>query len=125
MFGRSSLNHMPLSPCWAKVKSEGATGKFFWPLVIVVSRWPWRIDSGRSSPRRFSISGLGSNRSICEGAPDWKRKMIRFAFGGNDGNEAAAAGAAVAAGGCIRLASAAKPSPPPAPPRNTRRLRAS
>ena len=81
MLGIRSLNHIPLSPCWAKGKIEGATGKLFWPLVIVVSRWPWRIDSGRSSPRRFASPGLGSKRSICEGAPDWNRWMIRFAFG--------------------------------------------
>ena len=51
MLGNSSLNHMPLSPCWRNENIDGATGKFFWPLVIVVSRCPCRIDSGRSSPR--------------------------------------------------------------------------
>ena len=47
--GSSSLIQAPLWPCWANLKSVGATGNLVWPLVIVVMRWPWRIDSGRSS----------------------------------------------------------------------------
>ena len=28
---------------------DGATGKRVWPEVMPVSRWPWRIESGRST----------------------------------------------------------------------------
>ena len=48
VFGSSSLTHMPLWPCWANLYFDGAMGNRVWPLVMVVSRWPWRIDSGRS-----------------------------------------------------------------------------
>ena len=73
VWGSSSLSQAPLSPCWANLKIEGATGKLFWPEVIVVIRCPIRIESGSSTPRLFRIAGLSSNRSICEGAPDWNR----------------------------------------------------
>jgi hypothetical protein len=46
--GSSSLTHAPLLPCWANLKRDGATGKLVWPLVIVVMRWPWRMESGSS-----------------------------------------------------------------------------
>ncbi len=39
---------MPLLPWRAKRYLEGAMGKRDWPEVMVVSRWPLRIDSGRS-----------------------------------------------------------------------------
>ena len=71
--GSSSLSHVPLLPCCANLKIDGATGNVVWPAGHVVSRWPLRIESGRSSPRCSSSSGLGSNRSICDGAPDWNR----------------------------------------------------
>ena len=71
--GISSLNQLPDWPCCLNLKIDGATGKFFWPDVIVVRRWPLRIDSGRSLPRIASSCGFGSKRSICDGAPDWKR----------------------------------------------------
>ena len=69
MWGITSLNQAPDWPCWANLKMLGAMGKDFWPEVIVVRRWPFRMDSGRSLPRCATISGFGSNRSICEGAP--------------------------------------------------------
>ena len=37
---------------------DGATGNRFWPEVIVVSRWPFRIDSGRSLSYISIIFGL-------------------------------------------------------------------
>ena len=73
MWGISSLNHAPDSPCRANLNSDGATGNLDWPEVIVVSRCPIRIEAGRSSPRLASIAGLGSKRSIWDGAPDWNR----------------------------------------------------
>ena len=70
----SSLSHAPLWPCWANLKIDGATGKLFCPEVIVVIRWPIRTESGSSIPRLVAqIAGLWSNRSICDGAPDWNR----------------------------------------------------
>ena len=71
VWGRSSLTHAPLSPCRAKRKTDGATGKRFWPDVMVVRRWPARIDSGRSSSKRSAMAGLGSKRSVWDGPPDW------------------------------------------------------
>ena len=47
----SSLSQAPLWPCWANLKIDGATGKLFWPEVIVVIRWPIRTESGSSIPR--------------------------------------------------------------------------
>ena len=41
--------------------------------VMPVSRWPFRIESGSSVPCSRASRGLGSNRSICDGAPDWNR----------------------------------------------------
>jgi hypothetical protein len=49
--GRRSLTHAPLWPCWAKLKTDGATGNRVCPLVMVVMRWPWRMDSGRSTSK--------------------------------------------------------------------------
>jgi len=52
---------------------DGAMGKRFWPLVIVVSRCPMRIDSGRSLSNHSFITGLWSYRSTCGGPPTmWK-----------------------------------------------------
>ena len=39
---------MPHLPCWANLYFDGAIGNRAWPLVIVVSRWPMRTESGRS-----------------------------------------------------------------------------
>ena len=36
--GSTSLTHMPLSPCLANLKIDGATGNRVCPEVIVVSR---------------------------------------------------------------------------------------
>ena len=49
--GSSSLSQAPLWPCWANLKIDGATGRLFWPEVIVVIRWPMRTESGSSIPR--------------------------------------------------------------------------
>ena len=38
VWGSSSLSQAPLWPCWANLKIEGATGRLFWPEVIVVIR---------------------------------------------------------------------------------------
>ena len=56
--GSSSLTHMPHWPCWANLYFDGAIGNRAWPEVIVVSRWPMRIESGRSLSYHSSISGL-------------------------------------------------------------------
>ena len=47
--GSKSLTHAPLRPCCANLKIEGATGNLACPLVIVVMRWPARIESGSST----------------------------------------------------------------------------
>ena len=72
MFGISSLEtQVRCSPQRLANSNIGATqGKVVWPLVIVVSRWPWRIESGSSIPCRSRIAGLKSNRSMCDGPPD-------------------------------------------------------
>ena len=46
--GSSSLTQAPLEPCRLNLKIDGATGKRFWPDVIVVMRWPLRIVAGSS-----------------------------------------------------------------------------
>ncbi len=56
--GKSSLTHVPAWPCRANRYFEGATGNRDWPLVMVVSRWPMRIESGRSLSNMASIRGL-------------------------------------------------------------------
>ena len=56
--GKSSLTHMPDLPCCSNLYFEGAIGNRAWPLVIVVRRWPWRIDSGRSLSYHSFIFGL-------------------------------------------------------------------
>ena len=56
--GSTSLTHMPLSPCLANLKIDGATGNRVCPEVIVVSRWPLRMLSGRSLSYHSSICGL-------------------------------------------------------------------
>ena len=71
--GKSSLNSAPDSPYFANLKIVGATGRLFCPEVIVVIRCPIRTESGSSIPRLPWIAGLLSNRSSCDGAPDWNR----------------------------------------------------
>ena len=56
--GKSSLIHMPDWPCCANLYFDGAIGNRAWPLVIVVSRWPLRIESGRSLSNIAPILGL-------------------------------------------------------------------
>ena len=58
VYGSSSQTHMPHWPCWANLNFDGAIGNRFWPEVIVVSRWPMRIESGRSLSNHSSIIGL-------------------------------------------------------------------
>src|SRR5579862_663404 len=48
MLGITSESHMPHLPCCANLYFDGATGKRVWPDVIVVSRCPCRIESGKS-----------------------------------------------------------------------------
>ncbi len=59
--GKSSLSHAPLWPCWANLKIDGATGKFFCPEVIVVIRWPIRTESGQ-----FHAPSLADRRLVVE-----------------------------------------------------------
>ncbi len=71
--GRSSLTHAPDWPCWANLNCAPARGNDRWKAVIPVRRWPMRTDSGSSWPFIVRSSGLWSKRSICDGAPLWKR----------------------------------------------------
>ena len=56
--GISSLTHAPDCPCCANWKSEGTMGNVACVAVMPVSRWPLRIESGRSVPFHFCSSGL-------------------------------------------------------------------
>ncbi len=56
--GSSSDTHMPLLPYCANLNFDGATGKRAWPLVMPVSRWPMRMESGRSLSNISFILGL-------------------------------------------------------------------
>jgi len=56
--GSSSLTHAPCCPCCANLKIEGAIGNRACPEVIVVIRWPLRIESGRSLSNHSAIVGL-------------------------------------------------------------------
>ena len=58
VYGKSSDTHMPLLPCCWKRYFEGAIGKRAWPEVMVVRRWPWRTESGRSLSYHSRIFGL-------------------------------------------------------------------
>jgi len=58
VFGRSSDTHIPDLPWRANLYFEGAIGNRFCPEVIVVSRCPWRIDSGKSLSYHSFIFGL-------------------------------------------------------------------
>ena len=49
---------MPDWPQRSNLYIEGAIGKRAWPLVIVVSRWPMRTDSGRSLSYHSPMTGL-------------------------------------------------------------------
>jgi len=50
--------HMPDRPACLNSHFDGAMGKRFWPEVIVVRRWPMRIESGRSLSYQSFITGL-------------------------------------------------------------------
>ena len=56
--GSSSLTHAPDWPCCANLKIDGATGKLVCAAVMPVSRWPLRIESGRSVPCTSASCGL-------------------------------------------------------------------
>ena len=62
VYGSSSETHAPDLPYCANLKIEGAIGKRLCPLVMVVSRWPCRMDSGRSF-RTSPSSSACSRRS--------------------------------------------------------------
>ena len=48
----------PDLPTWLNLYFDGATGKRFCPEVIVVRRWPMRMESGRSLSYHSFIPGL-------------------------------------------------------------------
>ena len=54
MMGTVNWNGRPLPV----ISFEGAIGKRFCPLVMVVSRWPMRTESGRSLSYHSCITGL-------------------------------------------------------------------
>ena len=56
--GSNSLSQAPQRPCWANLKIDGATGRLFCPEVIVVIRWPMRMELGSSMPRLLVRAGL-------------------------------------------------------------------
>src|SRR5579871_5470845 len=56
--GSNSLTQRPHLPWRANLYFDGAMGKRVWALVMVVRRWPLRIDSGRSLSNRSAIFGL-------------------------------------------------------------------
>jgi hypothetical protein len=56
--GKSSVTQVPLCPAWANLKRLGATGKLFWPEVIVVKRWLPRTEPGSSLPNSSRSFGL-------------------------------------------------------------------
>ena len=58
VWGSSSLTHIPLLPCCANLNRDGAIGNRVCPDVIVVSRWPLRMLSGRSLSNQSFITGL-------------------------------------------------------------------
>ena len=58
VWGSNSLTHIPLLPCWENLNFDGAIGKRVCPEVIVVSRWPLRMLSGRSLSNQSFMSGL-------------------------------------------------------------------
>ena len=121
--GNNSLNQAPDCPCCANRNSDGITCSRR-SAVIDVSRWPLRIDSGSSSPRRRARAGLASNRSSWEGPPDMVSEITRFALGWKWGRPMTAASSA-AAPPASRAPAAASPIPWAAPERNRRRLRRS
>jgi hypothetical protein len=69
VLGSNSLTHVPDFPCWVNLNIDGATGSRDWPLVMVVMRWPWRMESGRSVSNLSASCGLWSKRSNCDGPP--------------------------------------------------------
>ena len=83
--GRRSLMTVPLLPPGLKAHLLGWTAKRACEATMPVMRWPRRIESGRSSLKRWRSTGLSSRRSRWEGPPDWKRQMTRFAFGAKCG----------------------------------------
>ena len=56
--GSNSETHMPLLPYCANLYFDGAMGKRFCPLVMVVRRWPMRTESGRSLSNHSPSFGL-------------------------------------------------------------------
>ena len=56
--GSSSLSQMPLLPCCANLKIDGATGNFACPAVMPVRRCPLRIGVGQILPRTSAECGL-------------------------------------------------------------------
>ena len=72
--GSSSLTQAPLLPCCANLNLRRRDGEASPGVAVMpVSRWPLRIESGRSFANQVLQAGLWSNRSICDGAPDWNR----------------------------------------------------
>src|SRR5436309_10254567 len=56
--GSNALTQRPHLPCCDHLYLDGAIGKRVCPLVIVVSRWPLRIESGRSLSNMSASLGL-------------------------------------------------------------------
>ena len=56
--GSNSLTQAPCCPCCRNLNLDGAMGNRFCPDVIVVIRWPLRIESGRSLSNQSFIFGL-------------------------------------------------------------------
>ena len=58
VYGSSSVIHAPDLPARLNLNLDGATGNRAWPLVMVVSRWPMRTESGKSLSKCSASLGL-------------------------------------------------------------------
>ena len=71
MCGSNSEISMPDWP-WRSKRKRLPTQLSGWPMSWAM-RWPLVRLSGMGLPFIFTNWGLGSKRSRCDGAPDWKR----------------------------------------------------
>ncbi len=73
VYGSRSEIHAPASPHCLPPTSGCMTLNAFWLAVMPVTRCPPRTSSGSAFPWSFWSDGLPSNRSTCDGPPDWNR----------------------------------------------------
>ena len=73
ILGMSDVISIPLLPYFLNSKGDPTHLSTDCPAVMPVMRCPRRTLGGNSWPVISLSLGLGSKRSRCEGAPDWKR----------------------------------------------------